>query len=296
MAINFFKKKQDTFDYEQERICKNCAYEYKGRFCCRCGQKVVEPNERTVSHFLGHIFNAFTFVDSKLWNSLKSMIVSPGQMSRDILDGKGKRYMKPVGLFFVGNLIYFLMPIFQTFDTSLYSQMGYMVYSDVLSISEVVQNRIILDNITLEEFADSYASKSKEISKTILILFAVLLSLFTSIINFSKKNLFSDHILFGLELSSFVIHYITIILGVIFLSMGWLLSFFMDDANLIRDDDIFFVVGVPIFFYFVIRGIKTFYGVSWFNSLIKSFISFLALVASVELYRLMVFTLTMLSL
>lgn len=131
MAINFFKKKQDTFDYEQERICKNCAYEYKGRFCCRCGQKVVEPNERTVSHFLGHIFNTFTFVDSKLGNSLKSMIVSPG---------------------------------------------------------------------------------------------------------------------------------------------------------------------VPIFFYFVIRGIKTFYGVSWFNSLIKSFISFLALVASVELYRLMVFTLTMLSL
>ncbi|MEQ9415393.1 MAG: DUF3667 domain-containing protein, partial [Cyclobacteriaceae bacterium] len=210
MAVNFFKKKIDTFDYDQQRSCKNCGHSYKGRFCNKCGQKVIESNERTVSYFIGHIFNAFTFVDGKFWNSVKSLILRPGQMSLDISEGKDRPYMKPVGLFFVGNLIYFLFPIFQTFDTNLYSQMDYMVYSDMLSISEIVENRVALEGTSLEIFADKYANTSREISKTALILFAIYFSLIISLINFSRRKLFSDHILFGLELSCFVIHYLTI--------------------------------------------------------------------------------------
>ncbi|MFZ1806165.1 MAG: DUF3667 domain-containing protein [Cyclobacteriaceae bacterium] len=293
MRVTFFKRKPDIFDYNQERTCKNCGHVYQGRFCNICGQKIVEPAERTVSYFLGHIFNAFTFVDGKFWNSIKSLIVDPGRMSLDIAEGKGNPYMKPVALFFVGNLIYFLIPIYQTFDSNLYSQMDYMLYSDFLSISEVVGHRVEREGISFETFADRYAAKSREISKTSLILVAVFISLFSVVINYTKNKFFSDHILFGLELSSFVILYLTILLGILFWSLGLLLSSFYESTNLIRDD-VFFMVSVPILFYFLVRGIKIFYKVSWLISFIKSLASLVALVLSIELYRLFVFTLTML--
>lgn len=200
--------------------------------------------------------------------------------------------MQPVGFFFVGNLIYFLIPIFQTFNTNLYSQMDYMVYSDILSISEIVESRIARDNVDLGTFAEQYANTSKDISKTVLIIFAINLVVFISLINYSRTKLLADHILFGLEVASFVILYLTIILGIVFWLLGSTLSVFFSYANLIRDD-IFFSVALPLFIYFIARGVKTFYGNSWLTSLVKSVFSLVALVLSIELYRLIVFSMTM---
>src|SRR5262245_5138752 len=129
MRIKFFARTEPDFDEQLVRSCKNCGHEFQGRYCNRCGEKVVERYERTILHFLDNVFNAFTFIDGKFWKSFTSMLLKPGAMSRDIVEGKRQPYMKPVAFFFVGNVIYFLFPIFQTFNTNLSAQMNYMPYS-----------------------------------------------------------------------------------------------------------------------------------------------------------------------
>lgn len=286
MDYSFIRKKTDTFDYSILRECKNCHQSFQGRFCNRCGEKVIEPSERTIKYVLSHIVNAFTFLDGKFWQSLRSMIVHPGRMAKDISDGKRAPYMRLVSLFFVGNLIYFLFPIFETFNSSLYSQMDYMIYSNILSIRELVENKVEVNNISIEEFAKEYRDISTSLSKTCLILWVVILSVLCSVINYSKKKLFFDHINFTLEFANYVLIVLTVILGSVLY-----FSYKITGLDLISDSVSVFLL-IPLVLYFLIRAIKTFYGGNNWIVVGKSILSLFGMIASVEIYRIFLFAVT----
>jgi hypothetical protein len=108
MAFHPFRRRIDTFDLEVTRTCKVCNNTFHGRYCNICGEKVSEPYERSFLNFLDGIVNAFTFLDGKFLKSLKLLILRPGQLSRNIADGKRVPYMKTISLFFVANFFYFL--------------------------------------------------------------------------------------------------------------------------------------------------------------------------------------------
>lgn len=94
MKFDFFKKKQDMFDFEVTRICKVCSNTFHGRYCNVCGEKVSEPYERSFLNFLDSLLNAFTFLDGKFIKSLTLLITRPGQLSRNIADGLRVPYMR----------------------------------------------------------------------------------------------------------------------------------------------------------------------------------------------------------
>jgi hypothetical protein len=121
--MNFFKKHPDQFDFELERICLTCDNKFQGRYCNKCGEKVIEPYDRSIKHFFDNLLNAFTFIDGKFLNSFRTMLLKPGKMSADIAIGRRQPYMKPVAFFFVANFIYFFFPISKTFNSTLYAQL-----------------------------------------------------------------------------------------------------------------------------------------------------------------------------
>lgn len=93
-------KKIDSFDYKIQRTCKNCENQFAGRFCNICGEKVIEPKDRSLLKLFENIFNAFTFVDSKFWKSFNSLLFKPGRLSEHISSGIQVPYMSLLGLFF----------------------------------------------------------------------------------------------------------------------------------------------------------------------------------------------------
>ena len=286
MGFSLLRKKADTFDYNIQRECKNCNHSFEGRFCSRCGEKVITQEERTVRSVLSHVVNAFTFLDGKFWKSMSSMVLHPGRMSMDISEGKRTPYMRLVSLFFVGNLIYFLVPIFETFNSSLYSQMDFMSYSRLLGIRELVENRILQENITMEQFAADYKILSTTFSKTCLILWAGILALLCSTIHYSKMKMFFDHVNFTLEFANYVLMGLTVTIGLILY-----LPFLIMGINLISDEVLIYIY-IPLLFYFLFRAIKLFYGGRNWMIALKSVLTLLALIVSVELYRLFLFSLT----
>nr|HPM30698.1 hypothetical protein [Chryseolinea sp.] len=84
--MKVFTRKKIEFDEVAIRECKNCGQNFNGRFCNRCGEKVIEQEERTIKFFLGHVLNAFTFIDGKFWRSFKTMLLSPGKMTFDLVE------------------------------------------------------------------------------------------------------------------------------------------------------------------------------------------------------------------
>ena len=88
--------------------CPNCSTELHGRFCSNCGQ-----NQKNIARFLLDLgeeyFGEFFSLDSRIWRTLSTLLLKPGQMTRDYFDGKRARYIPPLRLYLVLSFIFFLV-------------------------------------------------------------------------------------------------------------------------------------------------------------------------------------------
>lgn len=291
MALPFFKKKQDLFDYEAARVCKCCSNEFQGRFCNRCGEKVTEPYERSIIGFFDSILNALTALDGKVIKSTVLILTRPGQLSRNIADGNRVPFMKMVSFFFVANFFYFLFPGMDSFNSNLYSQMHWQVYSR--NASEVVNERLVRESITLEEFTPEYEAQSTNLAKLLIVILAMMFAGLLSLINFSRKVYFFDHLLLSLEFYTFSLlvvlvaapHFYAFLIKIVAL-VDW-------DWRFLFNDNVITPLSVAFMSYFLIRAQKNFYGQKWLWGVLRTIALIYLLYYTVVIYRAILFYVTM---
>lgn len=291
MAFSFFKKKPDTFDYEESRICRCCNNMFKGRYCNICGEKVIESSERTFLTFLDNLLNAFTFLDGKFLKSLKLLVLRPGQLSRNIADGLRVPYMKMVSLFFVANFFYFLFPFFDSFNSSLYSQTNLMGQHSVRA-KAIVDKEVEKRQISMEEFQEKYQAQSTNLSKLLIVTLVLIMTVTFMIINYSKKNYFFDHLLISLEFYSFHLLVNMLMLPALILvfvklagAVGW-------DWTRILSDRFFSWPVYGLILYFLIRAQRIFFNQKWYWAIPRAIILFYLFTETIPLYRILLFYIT----
>jgi hypothetical protein len=264
--------------------CISCGNDFKGLYCNVCGEKVISPKDRKLMRFLGEFVNALTFADSKLWKTIKSIVVAPGKFSNDFVEGKRKAYMKPVSIFFLANLIYFLFPVFNTFMTNLNVQLIAFWHSGIAT--EMVNKEIAIRGTDLASFTLLYDQKTEELSKLFLIIMSGILALFFLPIHIgSKNNLIADHITFGLELMTFILLFCVQLLAI-------LLSSFSLVGIHIVSDVIMTSGAIILLFYFFFKAEKIFYGFSGVRRYVNTFLCVLSVAIALTLYRTILFFIT----
>jgi Protein of unknown function (DUF3667) len=89
------------FDHS-DRNCRNCgaAFTSEQSYCGRCGQKagVQRLTLHEISHDLLHVF---VHLDRSALTLVGLLLVRPGRVARDYVEGKRKRYFGPFGFLFV---------------------------------------------------------------------------------------------------------------------------------------------------------------------------------------------------
>lgn len=266
--------------------CKTCGNEFSGNYCNNCGEKVIRLEDRKLKHYLGEFINALTFADNKLWRTLKTILLSPGKLSREFVDGRRKNYMKPVSIFFLANLIYFLFPVFNTFTTTLQIQMSGLPYSPV--VEKWVDQEITDRAIEFEAYEKEYNLKTTELSKLLLAIMASIIGLFLWPIHMrSKRNLLADQMTIGQEVMTFLLIYCLQLLGGLFL----IVSFFEIKVNLFSDVTIS-IVSCLLLLYFFIKVERQFYGFKGLRLIVNALLSVISIVAALFIYRALLFFVT----
>lgn len=292
MAFSFLKKKEDHFDYELIRKCKVCDQEFKGRFCNVCGEKVIEPYERSFREFLDSLLNAFTFLDGKFWRSFKLLVLKPGQLARNIADGKRVPYMKMISLFFVANFFYFLFPVFDSYNSSLYTQLNSLGEHSLLA-KAIVKERIEKEKISIQDFQRDYQNQSTNLSKLLIVVLVVVLTVFFMVINYSKRNYFFDHLLVALEFYSFQLMINLVIIANLFLWVIKIGKGYDWDLNFLLTDQFFTILTSLILIYFLFRQQISFYQQRWYWAAPKAILILYLVGQSVHYYRMMLFYITL---
>lgn len=274
-----------------EHICKSCGNTFTGLYCNLCGEKVIEPKDRSFRTFLTNILIAITFADNRFIKTLWLVIKNPGFLSKEYADGRRVQYLRPLQLFFILNLIYFLFPVLQLFNSSLRTQMYLLFHSSW--VRTLVINKITNSGLSLQGYELMYNAKSTGLAKLLIVLYVLLASLPLSLIYLKKRNrYFTDHVTLSVELACFNIFINAILLSVLL----WVANTIFKVGNLpwqrYLNENMLTVIFVATNLYFVYRASATFYGQQGKRLWIKSILVILGLFLALEAYRLLLFLVT----
>jgi hypothetical protein len=288
----FSRKRPDLFDYEVTRECLNCGNSFQGKFCSRCGEKVVDQRERSISHFFAEVLNAFTFLDGKFPRSVKSILYHPGKLASDNVRGIRVPYMKPVSLFFVANFLYFLFPFSEVFNTSLNSQLKYQEHSELAQ--QMVQEKVAVRGLTFADFEISYNDASKDWAKLLLIVIVFMFSIVLGIVNYSKRRFYADHLTASFEYMAYTLLFTTIaITSVLVLVVRIAENMNVDLLWIFNDEKKLLLPLIAIStLQFLWRMQLRFYSNHWLLSMFKALLLFFGFFGVVMIYRFILFFVT----
>ncbi len=91
--------------------CLNCGTRLRGQYCGVCGQRA---RNRLISRWelLSEAFGDLLELDSRVWRTLTPLLIRPGQLTHDYLQGRRARYMPPFRTYLVLSVLFFVVAFF----------------------------------------------------------------------------------------------------------------------------------------------------------------------------------------
>lgn len=103
-----------------EITCPNCGNNTTGNYCSQCGQETHLHKDTLWAltvHFIGHYFH----YDSKFWQTLKTLVASPGKLTLAYWNKQRNRYLSPISLYLFVSFIFFFV-VFSQSGTTVYER------------------------------------------------------------------------------------------------------------------------------------------------------------------------------
>ncbi|MES2327965.1 MAG: DUF3667 domain-containing protein [Bacteroidota bacterium] len=82
------------------QTCKSCGNHGTGKYCNNCGQSYA-TKRIALKSLLHDVFHFFTHLEKGFGYTLKQLIIAPGTMQREYVEGKRSTHQKPFSMFFI---------------------------------------------------------------------------------------------------------------------------------------------------------------------------------------------------
>ncbi len=187
--------------------CSNCGalLTHDDQFCRQCGQKVLQPEDRRFGALLGRIFEELTSVNGRLLPTFGRLLFRPGALSKAYRLGQWQRYLAPISVFMLANLVFFLAPSVTDFNLSLEDQQSLQPYS--AAIAPWIDARQAASGMTPSEFHTQYSQRVGDVAKTMVILHVPIMALVTFVLFWDRRLLYADHVVTTLHFFAFLMLY-----------------------------------------------------------------------------------------
>ena len=271
------------------KLCANCNTELIGKFCHNCGEKKVSRKDFAASNFLQEAFEKFTHFDSKFLRSFWLLVSRPGFLTVEYWRGRRKPYLKPISLFFIINLLYFLsigVNRARTYETPLRVQL-LNPYSPV--VQKMLDERFAA--ATEEErkdFETRFDRQNHTLAKSMLILMVPIFAAVLWLFYWRQGFYFGEHLVTALHFQALLLVQ-NMILGIFLKSSLFHVLFgYFSHSDIVKE------IVEPLFWVWLIAffTLTTAYGEGWFRTILKSFTVTLLWLPVLFLYRFVVFLAT----
>jgi hypothetical protein len=217
--------------------CTNCGEGPVGRFCAACGQRHLTGNDFTAKEVLRETLNEFISVDGRFWLTLWTLVRHPGKLAREYFDGRGARYMRPLNLFLLLNLVFFLVqPHTGLLQWHLQGYLG--AFSNARTLveqkrleraTEIAKAQVAQGGKPsaprlepMEVFEAEFEGAIQNLKKSMLL---VAIPLFALVLGacYGRRRRFAEHLVFSTHFYAFTVFSLTTLVPLCFIAMvGWM--------------------------------------------------------------------------
>lgn len=97
-----------ALDPHSSSVCLNCDADASGNFCQHCGQETV-LHPPSIAEFMHEFVGHYVALEGKLWQTLRFLILKPGRLTREYMEGRRVRYIQPLRVYLTLSLIFFAL-------------------------------------------------------------------------------------------------------------------------------------------------------------------------------------------
>lgn len=194
-----------------------------------------------MAHLLGESFDALTDFDGRIWRSLGAALLRPGRIARDWIEGRRARWISPVRLFLLANLLYFLAPgltdlslpfndqvrgqVYQVFDPAVCANPAtkgkcgggqhHSPYTEPLLARRLQRERSAVEarggTFSLGPFEQRYNVKSDSIGKLLVILHVPFIALALGLVAWRRRRYYAEHFVVALGMMTFALLFVQLL-------------------------------------------------------------------------------------
>ncbi len=260
--------------------CPSCQTEMLGKFCYNCGEKMPDASDFSLRKFITTAIDSFTHFDGRFFISLKYLLFFPGKLSAEFFTGRRVKLMKPLQLYIVISVIFFIF--LKNFDL-FYSPLSYTVNQKNeygLRIKAYAETKAAALKVTDTEFANIFDEHATENAKLFVFIWIPLMSLVLYLLFYKTYRQYVPHLIFSTHyftffLLSFLLYTQIVVMPVIKFRYHW----FEQYRTLLWG-----ILQCSVFVYLMLA-IKRVYRQKWIWVILKSLVLFAFLTAISIYYR-----------
>ena len=266
--------------------CVSCGAELATPFCPVCGEKRASDRRYTLLHFAQEAIEHIAQLDGTFWRSVKTLVAKPGELTAAYMRGERLRYMKPLQLFVVVSIAYFVVSFathVRTFDTPLRFQVA-----QATKPARMVEQRLAERHTTMAQYAELFDHTSTTQAKTLVIVMVPAFALLVAAVEFRKRRYALQHVVFALHTYTALL---LILMAVDLLALHPLLTLLQQAARLLRTnaDSVFSLVTLGGMFAYLLPALVRAYGDRRPIAIMKTVILLAGMVFILLAYRLLLF-------
>lgn len=253
--------------------CQSCETELKGKFCHACGEKQIAESDFRIWNIVKQGTSFITNLDSRFFKSFVPLIIKPGFLTHEYVNGRRKPYMSPFQIFIISNIIFFIFltdaDILRAPARWFFNGAGMEGKMDSLAkgLSKTVnETEIIFDN------------NSNAYAKGLVVLLIPIVGLTLHVFNFRKSIKYGKQVILSIHLLSF------------FLISVVLVEFVLDFLRYIKlitgNMSVYFRIALfSVLFYFSFASLRKYYSRSIFSAALRSGLIAVFAILFIIIYR-----------
>lgn len=252
--------------------CLNCGADLSGPFCAHCGQRDV-PAYPSVREFIGDAWEEISGWDGRFARTLMLLLRRPHQLTVETLEGRRARYVRPLRLYLVASLVYFLVAAFVPDGTAARQQYTGQGVKVNLLAGETLANLTPEQRERARQSAadspwwirpmvESLLADPKGFQNRVMSAFPRLLFVLVPVVAallavFYRRRPFMQHLTFSLHTHAFIFIVLTVAALVSLPGWGWL-------------DRLVSLLAIGIIVAYVLRALRGVYGGGWSLTVAKA--------------------------
>lgn len=183
--------------------CGNCKAALAGPFCAQCGEKKFSSSDYSVVHLADEILGEFTHFDTKFLRTLKVLLTRPGELSRAYFHGGRSRYTKPLTLFIIINVIFFLVQP--------HTNLLHYKYADYLydpHHRSAIHAHLLQTKEPEVRYAARFDANLQDQKKSLLIVSVPILALVMGVLFIGARRTYAEHLVFSVQVYAFMLTFL----------------------------------------------------------------------------------------